>query len=601
MLRRSALIMVLVALLFGCQGNNPVDDTTLVEQMDSDGDPFVTPEKLLAPPADELGKTDSGTYPSIRWQTNTKATQVWKASNKWEDTDTADAKKAGLAWSENSGLTWEQKYSRWIASLTETQSASDWYTYKTFVIKNPWGKELPSPKLECAEMAMFLRATFAAWYKLPFFIQSYGKTNSGTWVRTFLGHNGWYTSQGIAYHTGRNFALLYKDYSTMTVEQIDAQGWPHDSVLRKKRLGDDDQVDYIEPGARMGAYFDELYLNKRVGHFMILLLAYHGSAHLASPANTYNVAPESIRPGDIVLERWQAQGIGHTLIVKTVKDLSTEENGVKKTALMVELVSGSMPRRQGKWEDAVAAKRYLTNEYTGSNELDENGTPYAKLGGGHKRWRVTKAIGSWWVNTIMDADETFAIGDSDWDTIGKRPETFETILVNFSPDEQLKSLVANIESQRQHLRNYPASCSARTRREEYFADLYKLGEEKLGLTRAQIDQKYRKLEDYVLAELVYTKSKTCCFNSSTRQMFEAIMDLNVQRLSAYECQEVIVFKATAGGYDAFKRHAEEMGLTWVDWRADESCPQSGVQDDTQVDENPGFCSNPDPIVSTYEG
>ena len=32
----------------------------------------------------------------------------------------------------------------------------------------------------------------------------------------------------------------------------------------------------------------------------------------------------------------------------------------------------------------VAAKRYLTNEYTGSSELDENGTPYAELGGGHR-------------------------------------------------------------------------------------------------------------------------------------------------------------------------------------------------------------------------
>lgn len=599
MLRRSALLMLLVALLYGCNAKNPGDTSSVV--MDSDNDPYVTPEKLEAPPVDELGKTDSGTYPSIRWRTNTKATQVWTASNKWEDTDTTEAKKAGLAWPENSGLTWEEKYSRWVAGLESTQSSGDWYTYKTFVITNPRGKKLPSPKLECAEMAMFLRATFAAWYKLPFFIQSYGKTKTGVWVRTFLGHNGWWTSQGLPYHVGRNFAQLYKDYTNLTDAQLESQGWPKDTVLRNKRLGDDDNVDFIEPGARMGAYFDELYLNKRVGHFMILLLAYHGSAHLASPANTYNVKPESIRPGDVVLERWQKQGIGHTLIVKTVKDLSTVENGVTKPAFMVELVSGSMPRRQAKWEDAVAAKRYLTNEYTGSSELDENGTPYAELGGGHKRWRVTKAIGSWWVNTIMDADEPWAIGDGDWETIGKRPETFGTILVNFSPEEQLKSLLANIESQRQHLRNYPASCSARTRREEYFADLYKLCEEKFAMTKSQVDQKYRKLEDYVLAELAYTKSKTCCFNSSTRDMYQVIMDLNVQRLSGHECLEVLVFKATNGGYEDFKRHAQEMGLTWVDWRADESCPQSGVQNDTQVEENPGFCSNPQPILSTYEG
>jgi len=79
---------------------------------------------------------------------------------------------------------------------------------------------------------------------------------------------------------------------------------------------------------------------------------------LADPANAYNLVPDAVRPGDVLIERWQRVGIGHTLVVKDVVVLG-EGN------LDAALVSGSMPRRQGKWESGVVSKSYFTNENTG--------------------------------------------------------------------------------------------------------------------------------------------------------------------------------------------------------------------------------------------
>ncbi len=77
-------------------------------------------------------------------------------------------------------------------------------------------------------------------------------------------------------------------------------------------------MDYLFEGARAGAYMDEVFLNKRAGYFMLLTLAHFGSMHLASPRNTFNLKPESIQPGDVLLARWQRRSDGHTLVVKEV-------------------------------------------------------------------------------------------------------------------------------------------------------------------------------------------------------------------------------------------------------------------------------------------
>src|SRR5690348_7533693 len=48
--------------------------------------------------------------------------EAWAVENQWADTATANAKKGGLAWGENSGLTWEQKYSKWVGSFEKVDA-----------------------------------------------------------------------------------------------------------------------------------------------------------------------------------------------------------------------------------------------------------------------------------------------------------------------------------------------------------------------------------------------------------------------------------------------------------------------------------------------
>jgi hypothetical protein len=129
-----------------------------------------------------------------------------------------------------------------------------------------------------------------------------------------------------------------------------------------------------------GAYLDEIHLNKRAGHFTALMLVWFGSVNLADPANTFHVKAASIRTGDILLERWQRAGIGHTLNVKSVVSRPNSK-------LAVELASGSMPRRQAVWESSITSRRYFITEYMGGPGQNDDGIPYAKLGGGLRRWR----------------------------------------------------------------------------------------------------------------------------------------------------------------------------------------------------------------------
>ncbi len=148
---RMRILALLLATLIACTDASGPD-----EEWGMDG-----PVEPLPPP----GKEDSEYRRGMLIATNTSRTQVWTARNKWEDTTTAAARAAGLAWGENSGLTWDEKYARWIDSLGWIPSVDNYST--TVNLTTPWGKTLPSPYLECAEMALFLRITFAAWYELP--------------------------------------------------------------------------------------------------------------------------------------------------------------------------------------------------------------------------------------------------------------------------------------------------------------------------------------------------------------------------------------------------------------------------------------------------
>ncbi|MDQ3335983.1 MAG: hypothetical protein M4D80_12510 [Myxococcota bacterium] len=546
------------------------------EEWGMEGPMFPTP-----PP----GKEDSEHRRGLLVATNTTATQVWIARNKWEDTTTAAAAKAGIVWPAASGLDWDQKYAKWIESLEYIPSIDGFST--TVKVTTPWGKTMPSPVLECAEMSLFLRIAFAAWYELPLFFESVDSQGR----RVFFGHNGVRTSAG-RYASTPEFAIKYKDYSTTYTGGV----WPKDTTLRAKRIaGGEDLQPMIAADAHFGAYLDEVHLNKRVGYFTVLALDYLGSMNLADSANTYNIKPESVRAGDVLVERWQRNGIGHTLVIKEVDELA---GGSKD----ITVVSGSMPRRQGVRQSGAAAKSYFTSEYSGGPGTSGDGVPYAKLGGGAKRYRVAKNIGGYWTNTWMAADEASWINSTDYARIAARPARFEQILGSVSPEAQRSELLAQIADARHHLSQFPASCSARERREHAFATLYELAESAFGQTQAQVDAAHRTLEDYVLGELEYTMAKTCCWNSSTAAMFDILMD-KARAEQGTTCVTPTVFKSqVSSGYGLWSQYAASVGRggEWRAWSEDETCPQRNIAEDIEAPrEATPFCqlSTPPPACT----
>jgi hypothetical protein len=534
-------------------------------------------------PTPPVGKEDSELRRGLLVATDTTRTQVWTARNKWEDTETPAARAAGLAWPANSGLSWDAKFSRWIASLAWIPSADGNWT--TIALTTPWGKTLPSPMLECAETSLFLRVTFAAWYELPLSLE----TQDDHGQRVYLGHNGVRTASG-RYAQSPEFAIKYKDLSSSTTWRTQ---WPSDPGLRAKRIagGDDDQPE-LAVGAHFGAYLDEIHLNKRAGYFTVMVLDYLGSANLADPANAYNLAPDAVRAGDFLIERWQRVGIGHTLVVKQVDALP---GGSKD----VTTISGSMPRRQGARQSGQSSKGYFTSAYTGGPGTNSDGDAYAKLGGGAKRWRVAKNVGGYWTNTWMAGDEASWINSTDAARIAARPARFEQILGQVSPAQQRTELLAQIADARHHLTQFPASCSARERREQAFASLYELAERAFGQTEAQVDAAYRQLDDYVFAELDYAHARTCCWNSSTSAMYDIIMDGAradaKAATAAHTCAAPVVFKSQADGYQRWASRAAALGRAadWRAWSEDESCAQRAAAVDAEAAlEATPYCSLP---------
>jgi len=502
-------------------------------------------------------------------------TRVWNVTRSWD----AIEPEPGMAWPANSGLTWDEKYAAWVDGLQPTPSV-DWHD--TFELTTPWGKRLPAPRLECAEAAMFLRATFASWYNLPFYLSAY----SPTYSRLFFGHFGIVVADGSSPTAFPRFATAYTDHTTAMAGMTDAQiiaAWPRDNVLRTRALTTlrDDANPFLGEDAYAGAYFDEIFLNKRVGHFMLRLLTNLGSMHLVdSDRNTFNLKPESIRAGDVLLQRWQAQGIGHTVIV-----LQSDQVGPE--TYEVETVFGSMPRIQPRWYNPALSKSYFTAQSSGGPGVNSDGVAYVTLGGGLKRWRVAKVEGSRWRNTIPDAYVGDWIDSTHHAALADRTARFEQILGQLTAAERRDLYLSQIGDARRNLELRPASCANRTRREEAFERLYSLNETEFGTSRLETDRAHRTLADYALAELVYNQSKTCCWNSSTQVMHDIIMTMNEERVwddVTELCTEPLVFKARAGGFAVFQQYAEQIGLgaLWVPWSADESCPQANVLDDLEV-------------------
>lgn len=538
----------------------------------ADSDDYAEDDVEKLDPTPPPGKEDSQNRRGLFVNTNTTRTQVWTARNKWEDTDTAAARAAGLAWSANSGLNWDEKFSAWVDSLRWIPGA-DGYS-QTIELTTPWGKTLPSPVLECAEQALFLRITFSAWYELPLFFES----ASGS-TRIYFGHNGIRTASGV-WNNMPEFGVRYTDHSAMA-ESAWRANWPKDTALRGRRLSATDDRQVIAANATIGTYLDEIHLNKRAGHFTAIALAYLGSANLADTANTYNIVPEAVRSGDVLIQRWQRSGIGHTLVVK-------ETHALGEASKDFVTISGSMPRRQAKRESGVASKGYFTSAYAGGPGTNSDGHAYATLGGGAKRFRVTKNVDGYWTNTWMQADEASWIDSTDTARIAARPARFQSLLGQASPAQQRTELLAQIEDARRHLGNYPASCAARARRERAFDELYEVSRTGFGQTRAQVDAAHRKLEDYVFGELDYARSKTCCWNQSTRAMSDIIMDLARKDVAAAAangtCAAPAVFKSETTGYQRWASHAATLGRAaeWRPWSEDETCAGRNVPSDAEL-------------------
>lgn len=519
---------------------------------------------------DALGENARGPLAS-----DGSATEVWSVTNAWTDTKTVEANKAGVAWGASSGLTWEQKYAAWIGAMKRIPAAS-WGD--TIEIATPYGaRTLPGPALECAEVAMLLRITFASWYHLPFFFTGW---NAKARAPLFAGHMGFVGSDGRGAAGFPTFKLSYKDYEKSWKE---GASWPTDAKLRSLHLGSDDANSFLGEGAGAGTYFDELFLNKRVGYFARLLLLYFGSVNLADDANTMHIVPEATSAGDVLLERWQKKGIGHTIPVIHVESTGGEH-------LAIDVASGSMPRRQPRWDGPEQSKWSFTNAMTGGKGQDSEGNPYAKLGGGIHRFRTPLKSGGRWLNAVSAADAKVRILPTDVAAIEARPERFGVLLAEGTPEEQRDAALARIADARRHLREHPASCSARTTREDAFTKLYDLSRTSFGMDEAAVDAKWRTLEDFAFAELQYEKSKTCCWNTTTAAMGDLVLAFAKKEqddaAAQKKCVQPTVFAAsgassTTDGYAAFRAFAKAQGreADWRTWSEDEPCAQRAVASD----------------------
>ena len=110
-------------------------------------------------------------------------------------------------WSDNSGLNWDEKYQAWVSQLA-VEELTEGYIKETFTLLTPHGKRITAPVLECAEVSIFLRAAFAAWYHLPFYLEA---RDAGRPI--YLGHFGFSNADGSLYNRTPSFKRAYRDYS----------------------------------------------------------------------------------------------------------------------------------------------------------------------------------------------------------------------------------------------------------------------------------------------------------------------------------------------------------------------------------------------------
>jgi len=535
-------------------------------------------------PGGPLGKEDSAGVPSLPVDGDYAATQAWTVSNQWEDTDTADAKKAGIAWSANSGLNWDDKFAAWVGSFEKVDgNFNSWF--KTVKISTPFGKSVPGPKIDCADLSLLLRISFSAWYHLPFYFVGYDGSTP-----IYFGHFGIRTANG-PWSEAPAFAQKYRDYSNMSAAEYGAS-WPQDTSLRTRGIQSGDELPFLGEGARLGAFLDEIHLNKRAARLIFFAQAYLGSHNMVDSRNTYNLVPEALRPGDVLMFARSPRVDGHTTIVTRVEHVAGGN-------MKAQSIYGNDPPAQPAWQDPPQTRSLFTDNEGGGPVLNTpygGDTLYSHLNGGIKRFRVAKVRSGRWFNTWMNADEASWINDTDYDKIGARPARFGELLGDPDPMVQRDQLLLVIAEKREYLHDHPSSCAARTGRETAFAQLYDLMSQSFGMDRAAVDAAYRTtMEDYVFAPLDYTRSRTCCWNHTTRPMFDIIMAYQASQ-QAGGCVDPTVFKLTSNSYDPFASFATSSGHAgqWVSWSADESCDAINATDDVVLPD-PGltpWCSLP---------
>jgi hypothetical protein len=505
--------------------------------------------------------------------------EAWKVLRNWADV----TPEAGMAWGANSGLNWHQKYAAWIQSMKKIPRHGGEGGF-TFEMVTPWGKTLPAPVADCADTGLLLRSTFAAWYNLPFM---------------FKAGSLWYGHFGIRVGPGNHKALCTQcDYSGMTADQLRTRGWPKSNRLRTTvAVGSGDEQPQIG-GGRTGAYLDEIHLNKRAAYLIASLMNNAGSGSLAGSQNVYNIKPHAIRAGDVLIERWQMQGIGHTIVIKSVEQAA----GGK---LKVEIAAGWLPPRQTKWEGSVDAHGALSEDYFGGEGCAEQNTDgtckytYAHFGGGLKRWYApvvaTTRAGKQWVLAPLASDQAAGnvIDPTNYAELGKRTDIFEDLIYLPPPEELRDEYLRLIQTKRDSLRGKPSGCSAREAREGFFKELYRLMSYEFSMTKEAVDKKYRKTEDYVFSPLDYTKSSTCCWNGSTPAMGASVVANAIawakQKNAQGACAAPAVFMKSNGTYGDYQSRAGS--VQWVPYRNDENCPQGASQTDVAVplDATP-FCT-----------
>jgi len=521
-------------------------------------------------PGGPLGKEDSAGVPSLPVNGDYSDTQAWTVANQWEDTDTPDAQKAGMAWGENSGLNWDEKFAAWVGSFQQIPSFDSWF--KTITVSTPFGKSVQGPKLDCADLAILLRMSFAAWYHLPFYLVGYDHNTA-----VYFGHFGVRTASGPWSQASR--WPSYADYSNETPDQYTAN-WPRDEKLRTRGISSGDELPFLGPGARLGAFLDEIHLNKRAARLVMFTQAYLGSHNMVDSRNVYNIVPEALRAGDVLMFARSPTVDGHTTIVVRATKLEPGR-------MQAESIYGNDPPAQPAWQDPGSTRSLFTDNEGGGPVLNTpyGGTAlYSHLGGGLKRFRVAKVKSGRWFNTWMNADEASWINDTDYDRIGARVAQFATLLGDPDPNVQRDQLLAVIAEKRTYLQDHPSSCAARTGRETAFDQLYTLMQDKFAMDRTTVDNMYRTtIEDYVFAPLDYSKSRTCCWNHTDHAMYSIIVSY-IATTQTSGCASPALFEMLHGSYDPFAAYATStgQGSMWAPWSADEECLQAGASDDVAL-------------------